>query len=66
MAQQSHPGQAPARQRPRRWPYVALAAMVLLVAYGSAVFWFSTRIGDDIQARMPEVPVAEDIHHRAD
>lgn len=66
MANHAQPEGTPARQRPRRWPIAVAALAVLLVAYGAAVLWFSTRIGDDIQARLPSVPVVEDIHHRAD
>ena len=66
MANHVQPGHTPARQRPRRWPFAVAALTVLLVAYGVAVVWFRTRIGDDIEARMPAAPVGEDIHHRAD
>lgn len=60
------PGHTPARQRTRRWPIAVAALAVLLVAYGAGVVWLGTRIGDDIEARMPSAPVVEDTRHRAD
>ena len=60
------PGHTPARQRPRRWPIAVAALAVLLVAYAAGVLWLGTRIGDDIETRMPSAPVVEDNRHRAD
>ena len=54
------------RQRPRRWPIAVAAGAVLLVGYGAALVWFSTRLGNDIEASMPSAPVVEDTRHRAD
>lgn len=58
--------QAPERSRPRRWPIAVAAGAVLLAAYGAALIWFSTHLGDEIQASMQQEPVVEDTRHRAD
>lgn len=56
----------PESGRRRRWPFAVAAGAVMLVAYGAAVLWFGTQLGDDIEANMQQVPVVEDTHHRAD
>ncbi len=66
MANQVSRQQLPERERPRRWPFAVAAGAVLLVAYGAALLWFSTQLGDDIESRLHQVPVVEDTHHRAD
>lgn len=65
MADQAHQ-HAEERQRPRRWPIAVAAGATLLVAYGAALLWFSTRLGDEIQSSMQQEPVVEDTRHRAD
>lgn len=54
------------RPRPRRWPIAVAAGAVLLAAYGSALLWFSTRLGDEIQGSMQQAPVVEDTRHSAE
>jgi len=66
MATQPTPGQSPSRQRSWRLPIAMAVLVVLLVAYIAGVAWFSSRLGDDIQAGMQQSPVVEDVHHRAD
>lgn len=58
--------QVPGRQRPRRWRIAVVAGVALLAVYGAVLVWFSTRLGDEIQASMQQAPVVEDTRHRAD